>query len=66
MTDYTNSRVSELIDEWIHSARDREILRSRLIDGLTHERIAERYGISVSTTRRILHKGITKIAVHLN
>ena len=37
----TNSELSERINEQIHSERDRRIMRLKLIDGLTYERIAE-------------------------
>ena len=37
----TNSQLSELIGENIHSERNRQIMRMKLIDGLTYEKIAE-------------------------
>ena len=33
--EYTNSRIREIIGEWIHSERDRRLLERRLIDGVT-------------------------------
>ena len=63
---YQNSRVDALIDEWIHSARDREMLKARMIDGLTYERLAEEFGMSVSQVRRIMKKGIDIICKHLD
>lgn len=44
--DYANSRVSELIDEYIHNARDREILRDNLVDGMTYDQLAGKYDLS--------------------
>ena len=41
MTDYDNSAMARLIDEKIHSDLHRQILKLRLIDGWTYERIAE-------------------------
>ena len=38
---YTNSEIERKISEQIHSDRDRRIMRMRLVDGLTYERIAE-------------------------
>ena len=55
--DYTNSRIRELIAEYIHSERDRKILERRLIDGITFERLAEESGLSVSQVKRIVWKG---------
>ena len=37
----TNSELSERISERIHSQRDRDIMRYKLIEGYTAERIAE-------------------------
>lgn len=37
----TNTEIKHLIDEYIHSERDRRIMRCKLIDGYTYERIAE-------------------------
>ena len=44
--DISVSELSNLIDEWIFSERDRKILKRRLIDGLTYERIAEEFDLS--------------------
>ena len=41
MTDYDNSAMARLIDEKIHSDLHRRVLKLRLIDGWTYERIAE-------------------------
>lgn len=63
--DYSNHRVENAIDEWIHNALHRDMLKSRLLDGLTYERLAEEYDLSVSQVRRILKKGIDQIIKHL-
>jgi hypothetical protein len=49
--EYTNSQISGIIDEYIHSERDRKLLKRRLIDGITYERIAEEFDLSVRQTR---------------
>lgn len=33
----SNKQIEEAIDLWIHSKRDRMILKLRLIDGLTYQ-----------------------------
>ena len=33
--EYTNSQIRALIDEYIHSERDRAILKRRLVDAMT-------------------------------
>ena len=37
----TNSEIAERISENIHSERNRQIMRVKLIDGYTYEKIAE-------------------------
>ena len=54
--EYSNSQANRAIDEYIHSARDREILKKRLIDGLTYERIAEEMDMSVRQIKNIIYR----------
>ena len=61
MTEYTNSEISAVIDEWIHSERDRAIMKRRLIDGICYEPLAEEYELSVSQIKRIVYKCEEKI-----
>ena len=65
MIEYSNSQISELIDEWIHSERDRAIMKRRLIDGLTHERLAEEFDMSVRQIKRIIYKNMDRLSVHI-
>lgn len=52
----TNSEISARISENIHSERDRHILRLRLIDGLTYEKIAEVVELSPRYIRALCSK----------
>ena len=61
MKEYTNSEISAVIDEHIHNARDRDILKSRLIDGLVFEALAEKYGLSVQRVKAIVYKSQDKL-----
>ena len=63
--EYTNSRIREIIGEWIHSERDRRILERRLIDGLTFERLAEEFDMSVRQTKNIVYKLQEQLFRHL-
>lgn len=56
----TNSQIAERISEIIHSKRDREIMRLKLIDGLTLEQTAEVVEMSVPQIQRIV-KHYTKL-----
>lgn len=52
----SNTDLSILIDEWIKNERDRKIMKRRLLDGITHERIAEEFELSVKQIYRITNK----------
>ena len=65
MREYTNSEISEAIDEYIHNARDRAILKRRLIDGICFEPLAEEFDLSVRHVQTIVYKGCDKIFRHL-
>jgi AraC-like DNA-binding protein len=51
---YTNSQMTHLIDEHIHSERDRALLKRRLIDGVRFELLAEEFDLSVRHTKTIV------------
>ena len=54
--EYTNSQMIRAIDEYIHSERDRAILKRRLIDGICYEPLAEEFGLSVQRVKTIVYK----------
>ena len=59
MRDYSRSELESAIDEWIvgkNAQRDRQILKSRLIDGLTFDALAELYDMSPRQIKRIVYK----------
>ena len=56
MIDYTNSRISAVIDEYIHNERNRKLLKRRYIDGITYERLAEEFDLSVRHTKAIVYQ----------
>ena len=41
LDDVTNEDIQKAIDSWIHSERDRLILKLRLIDGYTYMQISD-------------------------
>ena len=65
MPEYTNSQILELINEYIHSERDRGILARRLIDGITYERLAEEFDLSVRQTKSIIYNAEQRLYKHL-
>lgn len=65
MKDYTNSQIALLIDEHIHSERDRKLLKRRLIDGLTYERLAEEFELSDRQVKNIVYKCTNRVLKYL-
>lgn len=65
MIEYSNSEISLIIDEWIHSERDRQILKRRLIDGCCYEPLAEEFNLSVRQIKSIIYKNENIIFKHL-
>lgn len=56
MKQYSNSRLREIVEEYIHSERDRKILIRKYCDSRTIEQLAEEYELSVSQIKRIIYK----------
>lgn len=66
MTEYSNSEISKIIDEYIHSERDRKILKRRFIDGVYYEPLAEEFDLSVKQIKNIIYKNESKLFKHLD
>lgn len=56
LPEYTNSRMEYIIDENIHNKVHRDILKSRYIDKITFEKLAEIHQLDDSTIKRIVRK----------
>ena len=67
MERYNLSRAEweNLIDQWIFSERDRAILKRRLLDGITYERLAEEFNMSTQNVCNIIYKCQDKVFKHL-
>ena len=59
------SEIEYLIDQWIRSERDRAILKDRLINGMTFERLAEKHDMSVRQTKNIVYRSMEKLVTRL-
>lgn len=61
--------LEDAIDMWVigkrHSARNREILKRSLFDGVTYERIAEEYGLSTRQVANIIYKTEEQLFKHV-
>ena len=67
--DITREQLEAAIESTIvlhtHAERNRLILKRRLIDGLTHEQLAEEFDLSVQAIRKILYKYEEVVFRHL-
>lgn len=61
LEDVSNSNISLAVDEYIHSERDRKILKRRLIDGICYEPLAEEFNMSVRQIKNIVYHSEEKL-----
>ena len=59
--DIPNSKITEVVDEYIHSERDRRLLKDRWINGYTYEKLGEMYFLSDVQVKRIVYKQMNKL-----
>ena len=57
----SRDELQRIIDQWIRNERDRVILKDRLINGMTFERLAEKYGMSVRQIQNIVYKSMDRL-----
>ena len=55
MIELSRTEWENLIDEWIFNERDREILKRRLLDGLTYKELQDEFNLSIDRLKRINH-----------
>ena len=66
--DLSRSEIEYLIDEWIvgkNAYRDREVLKRRLCDGITFERLGEEFDLSVRQVKNIVYKCEKQLYKHV-
>jgi DNA-directed RNA polymerase specialized sigma subunit len=63
--DLSRSELEYLIEEYVLSSRDRRIMKSRVIDGMTYEDIAEMYDMSVTQICTIVKTCKERMFKHL-
>ena len=66
LDDFSTDRINYLIEQYIHSERDRAIVRRNLIDNIIFEDLEEEFGLSVRRLKDIVYKGMEKIFRHIN
>ena len=63
---YSNSRLREIVGEYIHSERDRAIVRRNIIDDIIFEELETEFQLSVRRLKSIVYKGMEKIFRHIS
>ena len=63
--DMSRTEIEYLVTEWIHNQRNRNIAKSRFLDGLTYESISELYDLSVNQTKNIIQKAKEILLNHI-
>ena len=61
----SRSDWEHLIDEWILSERYRGLLKRKILDDWSHERIAEREGLSVNGVKKIIARCVNVLREHM-
>ena len=65
LEDRSRTEIEFLIDEWIHSERDRKILKRRLLDNICYEPLAEEFDLSVRQVKSIVYKQQNRLYAHM-
>ena len=65
VNDRSRSEWLRLIEEWVHDERDRAILTRHMLDGITIERLAEEFDLSVVRTFQIIKRAREQLFRHL-
>lgn len=50
----SNKEITDLIDNYVRSERDRYLLKRKFIDDISYECLSEELGIDTSTAKRIV------------
>lgn len=66
LDDFSTDRINYLIEQYIHSERDRAIVRRNLIDNIIFEDLETEFGLSVRRLKTIVYKGMGKIFRHIS
>ena len=61
----SRSELQRIIDQWIFNERDRSILADRLFNGMTYERLAEKYFLSTQQVKNIAYRAMDKLEKHI-
>lgn len=58
----SRTEAEKLINEWIFNARGRDILKRRILDGISFEELAEEFHLSTQRTKVIVYRSLDKLS----
>lgn len=61
----SNTELSQLIDDWTKGERNRRLLKRRLIDCITLERLSEEFNLTVDRVKQIIYKEQKNLEAHI-
>ena len=64
--DLSRDEILYLINQFIFSRRDREMLVDRLIDGMTYDELAGKYYMSARHIKNLIHKNKEIVFSHID
>lgn len=63
--DLSRSEYDNLIEEWIFNERDRAIMRRRILDVITYDKLAEEFDMSVRGIKYIVDRNRHILQKHI-
>ena len=66
LEDVSYSELEQAINEWVLNQRDRDVLKRRLLDGITFEMLSFEFDLSVRHVKTIVYKNEDKLINKLN
>ena len=57
--------IEDIIDRWIFDEMTRKILKRKLLDNITFERLAEELDVSAKTVKNKFYSGMQKVVIHM-
>lgn len=64
--EYTNSRLREIVEDFVHDERARFIMIQKYANNVTLEKLAEETDLSVSQVKRIIKKHYYEVFRHFD
>lgn len=61
----SRSEYEHIIDEWVFNEKARAIMKRRMLDGITYDRLSEEFNMSVRQIQNIVYKTEQIIIKHI-